>query len=338
MNIDAKINETWKKLHNKERFCMFGKCNEKAINSHVFQKNGILRQMSENNHLIQLFPANAFKVEETGLTQFKKIGINDAYSFKGFCEEHDTKLFYPIEAKDKLDLFDAYHQALFSYRGLCQEIRRKGVSLELINEIAKLVNHQRASSLSDGFKSGIRNLTFFKEELESAIITQDFSKFYFSTIEIPKINLCISVPLNVGDLENPNNLPYDEWKKHEQFPRSTSFINIFPLKSKSYFIGGFHKDYPCNWTKKKLKKLSYSRNKIILKELSDLIVLRLEFWTMSPKLFRQIPQETIRKYKLTFSENIYNHSPSMKTKINLFKNIKLTKEMKIYKGHNKRID
>lgn len=322
MKIETEINETWKKLYAKERLCMFEDCNKKAINSHVFQKNGILKQMSEKNHLIQLFPANAFNVSETGLTQFKKIGINDAYSFKGFCKDHDTKIFLPIESKDKLDLFNTYHQALFSYRGLCQEIRRKEISLEFISKIILSRDIHRASSATDGFKSGIKNLSFFKNELEYAIINQDFKKFYFSTVEIPRIDLCISVPLNVHDIENPNNLPYEQWKRNRQYPLTTSFVNIFPLKKKSYFIGGYHKDYPCNWIKKKLKKLSYSKNKIIKKELSDLIVLRLEFWTMSPKLFRSIPEETIRKYKLTFSDNIYNHSESMRTKINLFKNVK----------------
>lgn len=322
MRIESDINETWKKLKKKERICMFGDCNEKAINSHVFQKNGILKQMSEDNHLIQLFPADAFKTEETGLSQFKIIGINDAYSFKGFCKDHDTKLFSPIETKDNLNLFNTNNQALFSYRGLCQEIQRKEISIEFISKMILLTGYPNAKPLLDGYKSGIKNLTFFKKELESAIVNQDFSKFYFSTVELPKIELCISVPLNVGDLENPNNIPYDEWKQNERFPRTTSFINVFPYKKKSYFIGGFHKDYPCNWTKKKLKKLSYSKNKIILKELSDLIVLRLEFWAMSPRLFKSIPTETLKKYKLTFSENIYNHSPSIKTKINLFKGIK----------------
>ena len=94
---------------------MFKSCTEKAINSHVYQKNGILKQMSENNHLIKLVTADAFNVGKTGITEFKRIGINDAYSFKGFCEKHDTKIFSPIETTDNLNLFDiSKTKALFS--------------------------------------------------------------------------------------------------------------------------------------------------------------------------------------------------------------------------------
>ena len=301
---------------------MFGDCQEKAINSHVFQKNGILKQMSENNHLIQLFLSDAYKIDKTGFHQYKKIGINEAYSFKGFCNNHDTCIFSPIEEKDKLDVFNTYHQALFSYRGLCQEIRRKQISFEFINKMMISQGYQGAKAAADGFNSGIKNLSFFKRELEKAINNMNFSKFHFSTVEFPKIDLCISVPLNVGDLENPNNLPLNQWELNEKYPRTTSFINIFPLKNKSYFIGGYHKDFPCKWTEKKIDKFSYSKNKVIIKELSDLIVLRLEFWTMSLKLFRTISRKSLRKYESTFSDNIYNHSPSMKTKINLFENFR----------------
>jgi hypothetical protein len=77
MKIEEKINKVWKELDSKKRICMFGECKEEAIKSHVLQKNGILKQISEDNHLIQLAPSNAFKMEETGIHQFKKTGINE---------------------------------------------------------------------------------------------------------------------------------------------------------------------------------------------------------------------------------------------------------------------
>jgi len=207
MKVESEINRTWKRLKNKERICMYKNCNRKAINSQVYQKNGILKQISENNHLMQLQITDAYKIKESGIMELKRIGINDAYSFKGFCNDHDTKIFSAIETRDNLDFFETNTQALFSYRGLCQEIRRKEISLEFVNKMMLLMNHPQAIPLSNGFKSGIKNLTFFKNELETAILNQTYTNFNFSTFEIPKIKLCISVPLNIEDLENPNNLP-----------------------------------------------------------------------------------------------------------------------------------
>jgi len=316
MKIETEMNKTWKNLNNKERLCMFGDCNKKAINSHVLQKNGILNQISENDHLFQLVPANAFNFQKTGYVQIKRIGIKEAYSFKGFCQKHDSEVFKPIESKNKLDLYNPYHQALFSYRGLCQEIRKKEISLEFVKKGLLFFKTKRSSPVAEGFKAGIKDLTFFKNELEYAISKQDFRKFFFSTVELPKIDLCISSPLYVGKKGNPQNL--EEREENYQYPLATSFINIFPLKNKSYFIGGFHKEYPCTWIENKLKKLSYSKSKAINKELSDLVVLLLEFWAMSPKLYNSIPKDLIRKYLQTFSKNVYNNSFEMKTKINLF--------------------
>lgn len=321
MKFEAKYNEIWKSIHEKKRYCMYKDCQETAIKSHVLQKNGILNQIAEDNHLIELVPANAFDFKNTGINQFKRIGVNDAYTFLGFCNKHDTEIFRPIEKRDELNLYLPQHQALFSYRGLCQEIRRKETALEM----AKYVNDNllrlegEGLALMDGFRQGIKNLMFFKYELEEAIEKCNFDNFVFTTVEIPKIDLCISVPLNIGATENPLNLPYEEWKKSLKFPYKTSFINIFPLKNKSYFMGGYHKKYPCKWTEKKLKKINRSKNKIIKKELSDLIVLRLEFWLMSQKLFRSISDYKIKEYRKIFTDNIYNHNSDLKTKLNLFK-------------------
>jgi len=322
MKIEAKANQVWKNLMTKKRTCMFGSCNEASIKSHVLQKNGILKEISEDNHLIQLMPPDAFKIGETGILQPKRIGINNAYTFMGFCNCHDTEIFKPIESKNELDVNKPYHQALFSYRGLCQELRRKEIALESLREMIMeypIEVRNIASALEEGNKVGVKNLTFFKDEFEKAFINKDFKNFHFTTVELPKIELCISTGLNVGEVENPENLPYDEWKRNRPFPFPTSFINIFPINNKSYFIAGYHNKYPCKWTEKKLRKFSYSKPKIIKKELSDLIVLRLEFWVMSVKLFKSIPQGMLRKYKNKFSEEILNHSGKMKTKINLFR-------------------
>lgn len=103
----------------KPRYYMEDGCNNIAINSHTLQKNGILRQMSEKNHLFQFSNVSPFQRNKKGSFELKKIGINKAYTFSGFCVEHDSTIFKPIENKN-VNLFDNLSINLFSYRALCQ--------------------------------------------------------------------------------------------------------------------------------------------------------------------------------------------------------------------------
>jgi hypothetical protein len=127
--------EARRKSEKKERNCMFTNCTHKTIKSHVLQKNGILREISENNHLIQMVPANPFEMNEKGFSDFKLVGINDVYTFQGFCAKHDSNVFKSIETESTLNFYDNNQQALFCYRGLCQEIRRKEIATEWIIEL-----------------------------------------------------------------------------------------------------------------------------------------------------------------------------------------------------------
>lgn len=315
--------EARRKSEKKERYCMFNNCTHKTIKSHVLQKNGILREISENNHLIQMVPSNPFEMTEKGISDFKLVGINDVYTFQGFCAIHDSNVFKSIETESTLNFYHNNQQALFCYRGLCQEIRRKEIATEWIVELKPHFPPAflpLVESLIDGYNDGIENLNLFKTELEKNIISENSDSFYFETIKIPKIELCISVPLNIGELNIPKDSNYEMWREEKQI-MPTSFINVFPKENESYVIVGFHKDYPCDWTIDFIKKMKSENKKEIFKELSDLVTLRLEFWSMSKYLFSQIPQIKIAEFKFLFSQNVYNHSPKLQTELNLFENI-----------------
>lgn len=307
----------------KKRKCMYCGCQNKAIKSHVLQKNGVINQISEGQHVMQLCIASIFEYESKGFLEIKSVWVNNAYTFNWFCLEHDTGIFQSIEVGQNLDLYDPQQQALFSYRWLCQEIRRKQQMIEHLIWVRDLLPRGSFDSnfqkIIDWYKNGEANMNYFKEKIEHDLSTWDFSEFYFETIQIPKIDLCISVPLNIEELSAE-----EEAKNIEKFanwvfePYLISFISIFPKGEYSYAIFGYHKEYPCEWTKNLILKLKSGHRWVILKELSDLIVLRLEFWTMSPDLFRSIPRGKIEEYKEIFSENAMNHSPSLATNLNLF--------------------
>lgn len=287
----------------------------------MLQKNGILRQISENNHLIENRPSNPFAIDFDGISEFKSVGINEVYTFPGFCPFHDTELFKNIESNSDLNFRQLEQQILFGYRGLCQELRRKEIGIEVLTELISVFPKHMLETVSDtidGFKDAIKNMNFFKQEFETSMNSHNYHPYYFSTIEIPRLEVCISVPLNIGELVIPEDGDYEKWKASKKIPFVTSFINLFPTNNASIFIAGFHKNYPCAWTEQLLEKMKSNDPKVVLKEVSDLITLRLEFWAMSPTLFRSIGDEKLDAYKTIFRDNILNHSPNLKTDLCLF--------------------
>jgi hypothetical protein len=297
----------------KTRKCMYRTCEMPSIKSHVLQKNGILNEISFKGHVIEGVMASSYNLSEKEIAEFKRTGVNNAYCFQGFCKNHDTSIFKPIESEKRLDINSSMHQALFCYRGLCQEIRRKEIVLEWLS--SKVFNSNPFTFiLSESYKKGIKNLEHFKTALENSIKMNTVDQFYFETIKIPRIDLCISVSLNIEDKMNKKT-------KDDVIPFVTSFLNIFPKGSDSFVIVGYHKDYPCLWTDRFVKNMKTGDKLSIFKEISDLIVLRLEFWAMSISLFDSINKSDLEKSKEIMTENVTNHDAELSTNLNLFKHL-----------------
>ncbi|MFV8391344.1 hypothetical protein [Flavobacterium sp. LB2P6] len=272
---------------NKNRKCMHENCNENAIKSHVLQKNGILKEISVKNHLFQFNNVSSFQVDEKGKYELKRVGINDVYTFPGFCKNHDSKIFSPIENKGIIDIKTDLSICLFSYRTLCHEIRRKEIALDIANGILETnYNIMLILYLTDfknGLLNGIKNLTFFKQEFEKVINGQE-NNFVFKICEIPKIDICISGPLNIYDKENPLTETHNKKLEVTNNPFTTSVLNIFPYKEKSFVMISQHKDYECNWTNNLFNMFKTGHQNLISKLISDLVSTRFEFWCISPSL------------------------------------------------------
>lgn len=306
-----------KKAENKKRICLYADCNKDAIKSHVLQKNGILREIGEDNHLIQFSFPQPFHIEKQGLYSFESIGINNVYTFLGFCSYHDTELFKPIETTSDLDLFCIEAQYLFSYRTLCQELRKK----EIIFDISKgMIDHFPTENVDNfvefknGLKDGINNLLFFKNELDIDIESKSFNKFSFETLEIPKLDICISGPLNIEDENNPQSILF----RNDHLPFTTSIINVFPTNNHSYVIAGYHNEYKDYWLNDFILRIKGGEKTEIFKELSDLISTRIEFWCISPKLFKSLLKDKIEYLKKIWEQEVLNFSHEIDVDFNLF--------------------
>lgn len=194
-----RLSEREKDIVKKKWLCMCPHCTNPAINSHLLQRHGVLSHIVEKGHLYEIGREDFYKWDENSPIKIKKVGLQQAISFPLFCNKHDTELFAPIEG-DLIDFEDYRSQLLFSYRGLCSEIRKKE-----FNQIRNVAFYEGVikDAVTAGTDCGLNDLRYYKNlfEQELDFATQKFEFFHFS---YPLIKVCTSgtasyEPVDYGD-------------------------------------------------------------------------------------------------------------------------------------------
>lgn len=295
---------------------MASDCQNTAIKSHVLQKSGVLSNIAHNGHLIEVKPTTIWEMDELGSFKYQEIGINDGFTFPGFCQSHDDQIFSPIE-KDDIDPTDYLAHCLFSYRGLCQEIRRKQQVKIMLEDVLSMQSSFKVMNIDELFNDyvrglgyGIKNLSFFKKELEKDINTGSRS-FSFQFKQLPFLGICTSAPLNIKEPNEKEPETLEEVEKNAQNIVPTTFINLFPAKSNSILIAGQHLKYPSSYTKK-IMSADYQQS------ISDLLILRMEYWCMSHEFLKNNIKPKENEIKSIFMQNALNFGYDIQNSINLF--------------------
>ena len=96
--------------------CMYRGCAEPSIRrSHSIHKAGQLERIAEAKHVLTPH------LNSTGHLEMRRVGVNLASTFPGFCERHE-QLFSEFETSGSIST--ARHVALQAFRTLCREIVR----------------------------------------------------------------------------------------------------------------------------------------------------------------------------------------------------------------------
>ncbi len=306
---------------------MCDSCTQQAINSHLLQRNGILNQLTENGHLMEIKSKDFFQITEGNSLEIKRIGINDAMSFPLFCNEHDTKIFKEIETSPIN--FDSYRtQVLFSYRTACSEIHKKQraveVHIRVVNSVSlkKFLNPiaiKSSESLIQGLNMGIDDIKFFKSEFEKEIINPK-NRFKFFTYRFNTMKVCASGVFSpIKERFSLFSLALLAFHK-KAWPQV--YINLIPQIDCLILIIGFHKKYTTKWIDFYAKTWNSTDSLSLQLKLTDLIASRIETWCLSQSIYNSIPEETKRKFIDYCNDNITSFSENQEKKINfnLFEN------------------
>ncbi|CAM3144143.1 hypothetical protein [Flavobacterium frigoris] len=261
--------------------CYHPNCNEKSINSHILQKNGILSSIAKDNHLWEHI-LNQFKEPHF---QFKRTGINEIFSFNCFCQKHDSELFKIIETEN-INFNDYKSCLLFTLRTIYNEKFRKEVNIDIYQNMLK-------SELTENFDREFLQLTLEQEKLglndlilnENDIwndINQNTESYVFEVREISKIELCLSAFYNYETTFEMNLYRFKYGKDMERI--SEIFINLFPYKDKSVLLMGYNKK-----DEKSVKGDFYTyfkeSEKRVQRKLTNLFLFACETWVISEKLY-----------------------------------------------------
>ena len=176
-------------------------CNE-FIAAHSIQKSGQLKSIAEDGHVYRLSADYSILKSTGGIPTPKKIGVNHASTFAGFCKYHDNELFKPI---DQEALAPNHKQiALYAYRCVCREFFVK------VNAVRAMENLQNHSSLAPyardylhsslkGHGLGLEGLKYHKEKFEKSIKANE--QYDFEHILFTSTSAC---PLQMSGLLYPD--------------------------------------------------------------------------------------------------------------------------------------
>jgi hypothetical protein len=294
--------------------CYHPKCNEKSINSHILQKNGILSTIATDRHIWEPEIDNFKKPQ----FQFKRNGINQVYSFNCFCDKHDTDLFKKIE-NNKIDFNDYESCLLFTLRTLYNEIWRKEVNIKmydcLLKENPESYNNPHFLEHIRQEKLGLGDLKFMETE-----IWNDFDNgtesYVFENRKISKTDLCLSSFYNYDTTEEMNEYRMKYGKDMERV--AEIFINVFPYENQSILLMGYNKK-----DEQKVKGYFYTffreNEKRVQRKLTNLMLFQCETWVISDNFYNNKVKGIEKLFASGFSFSCNNPNERQMFPLNIFK-------------------
>ena len=225
------INRQYRKIRNKRRPCFYRQCNNPSIGSHSQTASSSLKSIAEDGHVMERNPS-VFPMRDS--QGWRKIGINEATKFPGFCQTHDNKLFRQADLISDKNLTPKALMFL-SYRTFAMEMRKKEVYSDhlkaLLNYSDKFVD-PNAQDATKGTMEGMLNCLnvtkpFFLEKYQEIIKSKDYSQMAHKIYRSDR-NLGVSCATTIN--------PLDITEQPIDMPQPTICFSVLPRKRYTLII------------------------------------------------------------------------------------------------------
>jgi hypothetical protein len=293
--------------------CLINECRKKAIKAHSVQNSRVLDLLCQQGHVICIALAHDKKSEPS--FQFKRNGRNDATTFKGLCNSHDTEIFKPIEC-NPIDYDLDEHLFLISYRSILWECHAKISAARKYSFISNKIKGDITNTLLESSEFNMQRDAFIIEAWRECQhkLKYDFIYEYkayehirnnFWIINTNQPTIAAAAVITAGKT------------KIDDFSRAT--LNVFPLNKYQTII-------LLSWLiDDDLDVARYFENLLIPKDcsreiiISKLLIQNSENFVISPKVFGTWSEEKKSNIIAWFSKNLGEHKVNIDdSDVNLF--------------------
>lgn len=316
LRIMGKIRQN---VRNGKWTCMCEGCSEMAINSHLLMRNGILNYVVEEGHVYELHSdaPQAMRADKMPI-DFKRVGVNQAISHPIFCKDHDDSLFEEIEKRTP-DYTLYRHVALYSYRALCAEVRKKEIEVEIQKRIiqSSALYGLAGPDFIDDYKGtnvmetiGLRDLNYYKEQIKGDIDkgTESFV-FYSRELPIKGVYASATSSLFASDEETVS-----------KSILNILFIHLIPLAKSTQLVIGYHKEKVNDKILNYVQRWKEAKAEDIGAMLTALFT-QIETWGMSPSIYRKLKPECEKAFYKKLENSFITIDQTPVEDINLFEGI-----------------
>lgn len=170
-------------------------CKGNIVRAHTVSKSMNLKKIQRNGHIYAFIPSFENLTKNNGVLHPELYGINKASTFTGFCAQHDKVIFSPLEDKEFVGSKDQCF--LLAYRAQAREYFTKKSSANLMDFMKQAdrgkspLDQQDIQSMvfhhSLGVDAGMRDVTIYKNKLDTILNTKNFNNINAFIINFQKI-------------------------------------------------------------------------------------------------------------------------------------------------------
>lgn len=285
----------------------------KIIKAHSIQRSKSLESIAENGHVYVISQKFTDIRNNFGRICYKKEGINNVSTFKGFCDKHDNELFEPI---DNQFFIPSDHQVcLYAYRSICRELFVKENSLKLWEELSEEAqDNQAVTDLNNMMKKGLSfsliNLTRIKRSFDAMLESNNFECInYVAFVSSSKQVISFS-GLFYPEFDFLGNQLQDLSNQSENL-RLITFCSAPMSENKWGFVFAWHKDC-ADICKQFIGSIAYQLHE--KKNIDDfffrLIICNSENHAISPNWWENLSNERKEEISILATQSIGTFHPS----------------------------
>lgn len=224
-------------------------CTKKIIKAHSVSKSSSLKDISVDGHVLTTFKALSRDQLKSKILP-KRIGINQASTFTGFCSRHDNELFLHIE--DKVFEVTPHNCFLVAYRAIARELfvkERSSGTLDLIREMDKGQNLQRQLAIQKDHKHFSKNndlttndLKHIKTIYDTCLETNDFDPINHMVFHLNKTPSVMTSAIVAPSFDFQGNVIQEISDNPNIIPNYLA-INVFSSNGFGYVVLSWLKEH-----------------------------------------------------------------------------------------------